>query len=180
MIVLTNIYTTDCISRGRGEEEMRRSGICKKGLVIGIIMLFILLGSVPNTGAKTNKNSNTNSTFILSENTQKQPLGIIMRWYLYAKVNITVYCNCTFLYTPMGNDFYNVFITSEDMTHQNRLVCKINYEPYFLLSFKKTYHDFFACNIMYLKNPKTNLTTPNDPDGGYIEGDAILLHIPRF
>jgi len=152
-------------------------------------MLFVALCIAPNIGSKTDKNSNIEKMFILSRgeivkqniyNDQKQPLGILTRWIIHAKINISIYYNCTFSYTPMGNDFFNVLIITERKGSQDMSVCKIKCEPYFLPSFEKTYQNFFVGIIMYLKNPKTNLTTPTDANGGYIEGDAILLQIPRF
>ena len=94
-----------------GKEIMRKS-LLRKELALGIIMLFILLGSVSNITGKTEKNINTNITIILSKNIQTKPLGNFAQRFLQAKINITIYDNCTFYYQEQkGDGFYNVTYT---------------------------------------------------------------------
>jgi hypothetical protein len=140
-------------------------------------MLFVLLGSLPSIVGKADKNINADSTFVLSEDNQKLPLGIFQRWFLHAKINITIYTKCLFWYMPKGNDFYDVLIITKILDEQTP-VATIKAEPTLDSPFEIIYTNGFSCNIIILVNPKTNLTTPIDPDGGYIEGNAILLHIP--
>ena len=160
-------------------KKKMRNSIRKKGLVIAIIMLFILLGSLPSIGGKRDKNLNRNNTIILSKNIQNQPLGITTQRFLQTKINITIYGNYTVSYDEMGYDFYNVYLQIEDYLEESRQspVCRIYCEPNFRFRFEKTYFEFFNCNILYLENAKTNLTMPNDPDGGYMEGKALILII---
>jgi hypothetical protein len=155
--------------------------IWTKGIVLGIIMLFILLSSTPGIVGKENKNINLTKEIIEKQNIcdkQKQPLGILQRWFLYAKINITIYTKCHFIYEPREDYFFNMAIITKISMGQTP-VATIKAEPKLLPPFEINYYTGFSCNIIKLINPKTNLTTPVDPDGGYIEGDAILLHIPR-
>jgi hypothetical protein len=157
-----------------------RNDILRKSVVFGIIMLFVLLGCVPNIGGKVDKNINTEKEVIVKQNIyneQKLPLGLFELWYLHAKINITIYTKCLFTYQPKGNDFFNILIITALSTKQSP-VCTIKAEPTLDSPFEITYLTGFSCNIIILVNPKTNLTTPIDPDGGYIEGNAILLHLP--
>jgi hypothetical protein len=107
-------------------------------------------------------------------NNLKQALGIYTNRFLLAKINITIYGNYKIIYDDYGGVFFNVFILPGDSNEESP-ICKIHLEPFFMFPYERIYLDYFNCNIVFLKNPKTNLTLPRDTDGGYIAGDAVFL-----
>ena len=155
--------------------------ILKKGLVFGIMILFVLTGSVPSIIGKIDNDIKTDEEILkvkFNDNAEEQKLGIrkYIEYFLFANINITLYGNYKIGYEERGDDFFNVWILPKD-SNEETPICKIYYESAFLmpLPFERIYLDYFNCNIILLKNPKTNLTKPADIDGGYIEGNAIIL-----
>ena len=177
-----------------GEDEgIMQKSIFKKGLVVGIILLFVGTSMLPSVSSKSDRYCNLEYESMLFEKTTSylvrwqetaknilynhpgQPLIFGWQWFGFVRINLTLYGETLVNYFFSSSSNKNIWIfpmiVVTKTTNESMPIAKVIIDPIIGAPIELTYfREIFIYMGSGLFNVTTNLEAGHNSNGGYIKG----------